>query len=263
MLSRPDTRRLYGHMSICLLEGLSTAAKRVGSAILDHYNYKTSQCDPSVVRLATLLGVHRTTVLTATEQLCSEEGLFKRVSHGGKSHRTLYIPRWDKMQAIVADWNNRMKTGTAPSGKLKPFSVSPTVAETLLSRSQKRDLDSSDIATRTVRINRPKETGASVPAATGPFGTKTPSSKPAVRSGQYGLLLPIDGGKGQVARTAAERRLNRDMLADSDRYSIIITAITPAIYEGAIAAEMGRPGSGYGHVHAELGSSLLSDRRHE
>lgn len=92
---------------------LSSAAKSVGAALLDHVNRKTGQCDPSTVRLATLLGFTEKTVRRATESLC-EIGMFDKRSHGGRSGRASYTPKWDVFRAAVEDWHNRMLTGAGP-----------------------------------------------------------------------------------------------------------------------------------------------------
>ncbi|MBP1859772.1 helix-turn-helix domain-containing protein [Rhizobium herbae] len=98
--------------------GLSSADKAVASAILDHYNRATGQCDPSLGRLATLLGFDEKTVRRATEFLCSEKWqLFKKDSHGGRSFRASYSPQWAKFRAIVADWDQRMRSICEPQMK--------------------------------------------------------------------------------------------------------------------------------------------------
>ncbi len=75
---------LFAHKALNIVPGPSANARRVAGAIIDHFNRKTGQCDPSVGRLARLLGVNRATVIRATNDLCSEEsGLFENSSHGG------------------------------------------------------------------------------------------------------------------------------------------------------------------------------------
>ena len=52
---------------------LSNSARRVAGALIDHFNRKTGQCDPSISRLAKLLGINRATVIRATNDLASEK----------------------------------------------------------------------------------------------------------------------------------------------------------------------------------------------
>ena len=48
---------LFAHKALTLMAGLSDATKRVAGAIIDHFNKRTGQCDPSIERLATLLSL--------------------------------------------------------------------------------------------------------------------------------------------------------------------------------------------------------------
>lgn len=106
---------LFALKALNLVPGLTSDTRRVAGAIIDHFNKKTGQCDPSIERIAKLLGINRATVLRATEKLCDPEiGLFEKISHGGKSNRTKYLPCWEVFHGIVADWDARMKTGEAP-----------------------------------------------------------------------------------------------------------------------------------------------------
>mgnify|MGYP002622661614 CR=1 FL=1 len=47
---------MFAHMALHLAAGLSPSARRVGAAIIEHYNKKTGQCDPSIERLARIYG---------------------------------------------------------------------------------------------------------------------------------------------------------------------------------------------------------------
>ena len=89
---------------------------RVAGAILAHFNTKTGQCDPSGERLASMLGMDRRDVIRATAAVCGKDGLFEKQSHGGKSHRASYSPRWDRFAAIVALWEARMAPDLLPPG---------------------------------------------------------------------------------------------------------------------------------------------------
>jgi len=97
-----------GRKALLVAPGLSAADMRVGGAILDHFNKKTGQCDPSIARLAALLGIDEKTVRRATNELCAQ-GLFQKSSHGGKSFRAEYRPQWSKFREIIGDWDSRMR----------------------------------------------------------------------------------------------------------------------------------------------------------
>ncbi|WP_106795440.1 helix-turn-helix domain-containing protein [Rhizobium sp. H4] len=102
---------LFAYKAFAVAPDLSANDRRVAGAIVDHFNKKTGQCDPSIERLSALLGVDEKSVRRATTRLC-ERGLFKKASHGGKSHRASYLPCWVKFQEIVDDWELRMRSRT-------------------------------------------------------------------------------------------------------------------------------------------------------
>jgi hypothetical protein len=55
-------KTLLACKAIGLEPGLSSSARRVGCAIIDHFNRQNGRCDPSVPRLARLLKLHVRTV---------------------------------------------------------------------------------------------------------------------------------------------------------------------------------------------------------
>lgn len=101
---------LFAHKALNMIAGLSANARRVAGAIIDHFNRKTGQCDPSVERLAKLLGIDRATVLRATAELCSGKfSLFQKTSHGGKFNTASYVPCWEIFRSIVTRWDDAMR----------------------------------------------------------------------------------------------------------------------------------------------------------
>jgi DNA-binding transcriptional MocR family regulator len=110
-VARPKTAIAY--KAISLVGGISKSARRTAGGLIDHYNPKTGRCDPSVGRLATMLGIDRATVLRATAEL-EAAGLFIKTSHGGHSNCADYRPQWDFFEEIVADWDRRMIAGDPP-----------------------------------------------------------------------------------------------------------------------------------------------------
>lgn len=136
---------LFAHKALNMISGLSANARRVAGAIIDHFNRKTGQCDPSVERLAKLLGIDRATVLRATAELCgSKFGLFQKSSHGGKFNTASYVPCWALFRTIVSDWEAVMKGDQHVEN----------VAKTQPRRSQGCDVSGRKTATQTNSINQ-------------------------------------------------------------------------------------------------------------
>jgi hypothetical protein len=259
-LAKTDT--MFAHMALHLAVGLSLSARRVGSAIIEHYNKRTGQCDPSIERLARMLGIDRATVMRATRELCQADGLFERVTHGGRSHRTAYLPRWDRLNMIVDDWDLRMKDGSAPTNVAKPRR----------SRSQNCDVEGRNIATQTDRRNRQKKPKAAVSLSDD--GGEQPSP-PHQRQGRKGLqsdgALPqrqgflvqaIAGGKGvsrtDAAEAAAVRRIIDPVRRSNSALAYRIdTEATPEMLAEATTIEVARRGAGLPHLVNALDEQAL------
>src|SRR5262245_32062126 len=97
---------LFAFKAISLAQDLSPTDKRVLSAIIDHHNTRTGQCDPSLDTLALLLGVHRRTVMRSTEK-GDKLRYLQKIRHGGNFHRNLYIPNWTRFREIESVWKRR------------------------------------------------------------------------------------------------------------------------------------------------------------
>lgn len=75
---------LFAHIALHVVPDLSPSARRVGAAIIEHFNKRTGQCDPSIERLGRLLGLSPTSVKAATAELCrGDSALFDRIVNGG------------------------------------------------------------------------------------------------------------------------------------------------------------------------------------
>ena len=248
---------LFAHKAFNIVSGLTEATRRVAGAIIDHFNKRTGQCDPSIERLATLLGIDRATVIRATEKL-HELGLIQKDSHGGKAHRASYLPNWDHFRFIVAEWDASMKTGRRPSKSNdhnKPADAN--VASLQRSQSQGCDVKGRTAATQTLRSNpsnkpieentrqrQKQEPSLSRPAQ--PLHGLWKGNKP---TGQRSMLLPLNGGRSlshaEAARAAAERHWYGDvhrlgLAAEAE----IIDWMTPERQEATTLAEMKRKGGG-------------------
>ncbi|MHB8271186.1 helix-turn-helix domain-containing protein [Bradyrhizobium sp.] len=110
MLKALDT--LIAHKMISLSDTLLGNDKRVAAALIDHFNRKTGQCDPSLNTIAELLGVHPRTVIRSIRRLV-RTGFFRKVKHGGKFHRNSYEPMWLVYRQLDDVWKDRRKARRA------------------------------------------------------------------------------------------------------------------------------------------------------
>lgn len=88
---------------------LTPSARRIGAALLEHFNRKSGQCNPTVTRLAELLDTDVKTVKRGTAEL-EQKGLISKSRIFGK-RRTNYQPNWSAFAAIYADWRLRFGGG--------------------------------------------------------------------------------------------------------------------------------------------------------
>jgi DNA-binding transcriptional regulator YhcF (GntR family) len=251
---------LFAHKALNIAPDLSAAARRVAGAIIDHFNKRTGQCDPSVERLARLTGLHEVTVKKATAEICAA-GLFEKRSHGGKMHRAQYQPQWAKFQEIVAEWDAAMKEGA-------PAQRSQTATLEAAQGSQTAPFEGSQTATQTLRSNpsnKPVEGNLgekpveNVPVPAVLARQKRAGRKEGFARNQLNLLLPISGtGSAAAARAGAEKRIMSGLMALGDAaFSDAVDAISGEMHEAAVAAEMRRRGAGQASLAEALGMDKL------
>jgi len=247
---------LFAHKALNIVPGLSANTRRVAGALIDHFNKKTGQCDPSIGRLAKLLGINRASVLRATEKLCEPEiGLFEKISHGGKSNRTKYLPRWEVFRGIVANWDARMKTGEAPA----------KVAKLRRKQSQNRDVKGCKIATQTLRrnqSNKPTEDWnmQNLPSNQGNRTIKANTNRaykekfgkskaPISNAPFYSQKSPSHDA---AAMAAAEKKIFSGIYDLGEKKSAeFIAFVTEPLMEKASRAEMRRRGDGLKFIQEE------------
>src|ERR1700733_14922306 len=99
------------HKMLNLMPELSGTDKRVAATIIDHFNRKTGQCDPSIERIARLLGLSRRTVIRSNARVV-KTGVLRKVLHGGHLQRNSYEPVWSRFREFDAAWSVRFKTKT-------------------------------------------------------------------------------------------------------------------------------------------------------
>lgn len=258
---------LFAHKALNVMAGVTEATKRVAGAIIDHFNKRTGQCDPSIERLATMLGIDRATVMRATDKL-DELGFIEKISHGGKAHRAAYLPNWDRFRAIVEDWDARMKTGVAPG--IPADTPAPKVASVRRSRSQGCDVKGRSAATQTLRSNPSNkpvegervETRAKKPQQQSPPEGQNGLWKGSKPVAQRSMLLPINGGRSpshsDAARAAAERRWYADVHALGLRAEEeVLEWMNSDRQEATTEAEKQRKGAGLAFIVATMQSERV------
>lgn len=261
---------LFAHKALNIMSGLTDATRRVAGAIIDHFNRRTGQCDPSIERLSTLLDIDRATVIRATEKL-NALGLIVKTSHGGKAHRASYLPNWEHFHFIVAEWAARMKTGDSPSARsASDASALRKVASVRRSQSQRCDVEGRTDATQTNRSNQPKKPIEPERAA------KPRQEPPAKRLSEPSLGLwrgsepmrrrtiippPMSGNSpshADAARAAAERRWYADLRSHGpDAMARVIEWMDLDRQERATTAELERRGGGMAFIAARMSNERM------
>lgn len=239
--------------AIGLSDVLIGTEKQVAAAIVDSFNFRTGQCDPSFDRIAHLVGKSRRTVIRAVKRLV-KAGFLSKARHGGNFHRNAYEPNWVLFRSIDASWNNRRRTRHWGS------EVSPT---TVTSTSHQP----SDMAgTQTIPINQSKETSPPAPSqqpdAVGAhkvaekwpsLSVVPPRSHPA-RFSKF--IRSVNTDSATAARTAAERRWHDALfLRLRDRpelYGQAVEAIDRSLQTGATEAELAHKGTGVRYILDQL-----------
>ncbi|WP_150523137.1 helix-turn-helix domain-containing protein [Roseibium sediminis] len=249
---------LFAYKALAIMPDLSAASRRVAGAIIDHFNKKTGQCDPSVGRLTKLLRISRAAVLRATKEL-DELGLIQKQSHGGKSHRTAYLPNWQMFRAVVEDWDHGMKSGDRPSEGL------PKVSELKPSTSQSCDHSGLKNETQTRRknpSNKPIERNSVASRAQidnlPNKSIKTDwSLKGKGRKEQVSFFHSPQHAKtpsrSEVARAKAQQRWEGDLMRRRHvQTEAIIAWLTLERMDQATEAELSRQGGGLDFILKEM-----------
>jgi predicted transcriptional regulator len=102
---------LIAFKALSLCDDLSATERRLLAALIEHFNRKTSRCDPSIDRLVVLLGINRRTIFRALKSLAAK-GYVLRIRHGGPSHRNRYVPNWAFYATIVQRWKEQFEAAS-------------------------------------------------------------------------------------------------------------------------------------------------------
>jgi hypothetical protein len=232
------------HKGVALTPELSSTEKRVASAIIDSFNRKTGQCDPSFDRIAHLLSIGRRSVIRAVKKLESARFILK-VRHGGKHHRNAYLPNWPLFRGLDNAWSARQKT--------RHWDSSPKVAPLWC---QGLVFPSGEGGTQTNLLsNQSKETS-------GGNANQRTSGNPEARASE--ITNSVDSTKKKTptyvshtaALAAAERRWFNDLTKryanNKGAYVQILDAITSEIAIAATQAEVNSRGAGLAYIEDAL-----------
>jgi hypothetical protein len=233
------------HKAIALSMQLSGTEKRVASAIIDSFNRKTGQCDPSFDRIAHLLGISRRSVIRAVKKLEMVRFILK-IRHGGKSHRNAYLPNWRLFRGLDNEWSARQKTRHWDSVQRvsplqcqeRPGSGGNSVTQTTFLKNQSKETTGSNVG---------EEKSASLQSSTS-SGSNTTVASVEKKTPRY--------VSHSAALAAAERRWNTDLLKryvdNKQAYVQIVDAITPEMIAAATQAEVNRRGAGIAYIQDAL-----------
>lgn len=243
---------LLGFKAIGLASELRDSDRRLACALLDHFNRRTGQCDPSLETLASLAGVNRRTVIRAVSRLVSV-GFFRKVRHGGNFHRNHYEPVWSRFRQAEADWKRRR---AARSGGSHRKNKSPLQCRLCPGASD-------NSATQTCGINLSDETspardpGTESPPLSGARGRRAAKGHnvAAIKASPPRFRVHSTSSR-DAAREAAHRRWDTELLErfgqTPDRYAQLVEAIDLALASAATEAELKCRGSGARYVLEEL-----------
>ncbi|QQO15198.1 helix-turn-helix domain-containing protein [Bradyrhizobium diazoefficiens] len=231
---------LLAHKVINLATELSGAEKRVAGALLDHFNRRTGQCDPSLNTLADLIGMSRRTVMRAVARL-ERLSLFRKVRHGGKFHRNSYEPIWPSFREAEDRWNARRKFRKQKSASLY---VSPSAGQTRHpgGDGHGHQTYSSNPSYKTLAAKRPEGSAARAAPVTG-LATKLPRKEFEAFNSRT-----LTTSSANVARTAAERRWSDNLRCELSTkvavYGAIVDFIDEPLRSAATEAELNCRGAG-------------------
>jgi len=227
---------LIAHKVINLAADLSGADKAVAGAIVDHFNRTTGRCDPSLDRIARLLGLSERTVIRATNRL-AKAGIVLKSRHQGHFNCNSYLPNWFYFRRRESEWKQRFKFLNQDE---KP-DLSPTNCQSC----QVKD-DNSVI--QTIRNNQ-SNTYSRCDAVESIFEAEGVAVKVGPKP-----MSPA----ASAARAAAERRWNTDLFKRyaprCELYTTIVETVDLAMQAEATDSELKVRGSGLAWLEGALRS---------
>jgi len=145
MTSKEHRKKLHGkplaYEALASVPNLSRSQCRIGAVLINRMHGCYGRCDPGMRRLASDTGYTVDTVQSAIAILCdpsNPDRLFDNLN-AGQGKRPSYRVRWDRVEAIVDEFDVRMRTPTVRPGSnssrpstvrgLPNSSSTPTVRE--------------------------------------------------------------------------------------------------------------------------------------
>lgn len=251
---RLDTTLAFKAISLSV--SLTGTDKQVAAAIIDSFNRRTQQCDPSFDRIAHLVGKSRRTIIRAVKRLERMRFIIK-VRHGGHFHRNSYEPNWAHFRQLEAQWKARRATrhwmaNVSPSMVPTPChdGGDKPGTQTILTNQSKptclRLAPDTDKGLREAedRKGHPKEESSSPSSG----GRQTPRYR--------GIGGAVFTAPKFAARSSAERRWNsalqKSLIETPELYARAVEAIDAELQNEATEAEMKRAGGGLFHIFEQL-----------
>lgn len=251
---RLDTTLAFKAISLSV--SLTGTDKQVAAAIIDSFNRRTHQCDPSLDRIAHLVRKSRRAIIRAVKRLERMRFILK-IRHGGNYHRNSYEPNWPYFRLLEAQWKARCATrhwekNLSPSTVPRSCHVGGDKAgtQTILTNHSKATCPPSparidqDLRETEGRKWHPKEERSSV------------SSKPGRTHRCRGFTGAVFTDAKFVARSSAERRWNsalqKRLIDTPDLFAQAVEAIDAELQNAATEAEMKRTGGGLSHIIEQL-----------
>lgn len=149
MMDSDRKQQFRAFIAIGTHKDLSALDKAVATALVEHTNEVTGRCDPSVDRLAFMLGTDRRQIVRSTKRLKSV-GLIDIQRHAGMNRTAQYDVKWSELMAACEAYNARGKEhremvrrgdgSEAAKESDDPDGSNPVVTELSPSRCQKRPL---------------------------------------------------------------------------------------------------------------------------
>jgi hypothetical protein len=238
---------LLAFKAIALSEKLNGTEKQVGAFLVDSFNRRTGQCDPSVDTQAVLSTKSRRTMFRAIDRLVRLR-FFRRIRHGGKHNRNSYQPNWEHFRGLERAYKERRRQhanryvtqNLSPSGcqechssdvnigiQTCPTNTIPQTYKRCPSSLQHSDLNGEGLGNKST---------ANTSARAHASFRQSPSSK-------------------EAARHSAERRWNKNLLdrfRHTSVYATILEALDIDLQAAATQVEMERVGAGTPHILQEL-----------
>ena len=187
---------------LSLAPGLSRAAARIGSILVDHFGRSTGVCEPGVTRLAKLSGYNKSTVKKATSDLC-EAGWFDKQSHGGLYNTCSYQPNWaaftkfDRENRERFDADSKARKNRSSRYKNSDLNGLKNQTQTNLKTNLINQSEDCALDTQTGQVPEVRDLSQS-PTSTNNKDRKGLRREKTNTNVQRSILLPINGGRGTV-----------------------------------------------------------------